>query len=159
MKKEINEAEDAKINSSSQSCSQKCDHDCDSCEEKSEEGKNDFRIHLDEMSHIKKTIAIISGKGGVGKSMVTSMLAVTMQRFGHKTAILDADLTGPSIPKMFGVREKIQQSDFGLLPAISKTGIKIMSINLLIENDTVRCMARPPDCENRSAILDRCGLG
>lgn len=144
MKKDLDEAENTKANSSSQSCSQECDHDCESCTEKCGEEKNDFRIHLNEMSHVKKTIAIISGKGGVGKSMVTSMLAVTMQRFGHKTAILDADLTGPSIPKMFGLREKIVQSDFGLLPAISKTNIKVMSINLLIEHDTDPVVWRGP---------------
>ncbi|MDD4596173.1 MAG: P-loop NTPase, partial [Candidatus Izemoplasmatales bacterium] len=115
---------------------QDCDHNCDSCEEKCEEEKTDFRIHLNELSHVKKTIAVISGKGGVGKSMVTALLAVTMQRLGYKTAILDADLTGPSIPKMFGIREKAMQSDFGILPVLSKTKIKMMSINLLIENET-----------------------
>ena len=144
MRKEDTETADELITPSPESCSQDCDHNCDSCEEKCAEEKHDFRIQLNEMSHVKKTIAIISGKGGVGKSMVTSMLAVTMQRFGHKTAILDADLTGPSIPKMFGLRKKITQSDFGLLPALSKTGIKVMSINLLIEHDTDPIVWRGP---------------
>ncbi len=113
-------------------------------EEKGNREKIDFRIHLNEMSHVKKTIAVISGKGGVGKSMVTSMLAVTMQRLGYETAILDADLTGPSIPKMFGIREKVMQSDLGILPALSTTKIKIMSINLLMEDETDPVIWRGP---------------
>jgi len=121
-----------------------CDHDCDSCEEKCETEKNDFRIHLNEMSHVKKTIAIVSGKGGVGKSMVTSMLAVTMRRLGYQTAILDADLTGPSIPRIFGLKGRAMQSDFGILPVLTKTKIKIMSINLLIENETDPVVWRGP---------------
>jgi Mrp family chromosome partitioning ATPase len=104
----------------------------------------DFRIKLNEMSHVGKTIAIISGKGGVGKSMVTSMLAVTLQRLGHQTAILDADLTGPSIPKIFGIKGRAMESDFGILPKLTKTKIKVMSINLLVENETDPVVWRGP---------------
>lgn len=96
------------------------------------------------MSHIKKVIAIVSGKGGVGKSSVTSMLAVSMQRLGYRVAILDADITGPSIPKAFGITEKAEGSDIGIFPIISKTGIRLMSINLLLENDTDPVIWRGP---------------
>lgn len=144
MNEEFAMTDDSIKESSQEPKPQDCDHNCDSCEEKCEEEKTDFRIHLNELSHVKKTIAVISGKGGVGKSMVTALLAVTMQRLGYKTAILDADLTGPSIPKMFGIREKAMQSDFGILPVLSKTKIKMMSINLLIENETDPVVWRGP---------------
>lgn len=123
---------------------QECDQEHDSCENCDQEPKTDFRVQLNEMSQVKKTIAVISGKGGVGKSMVSSMLAVTLQRRGMKTAVLDADMTGPSIPKIFGLRGRAGQSDFGLLPMVSKTGIKIMSINCLIENETDPVVWRGP---------------
>jgi len=87
---------------------------------------------------------IISGKGGVGKSLVTSMLAVTMNRMGYRTAILDADVTGPSIPKAFGIKEKAMGNNFGIFPVKTKTGIVIMSINLLLENDTDPVVWRGP---------------
>ena len=87
-------------------------------------------------SNVKKVIGVVSGKGGVGKSLVTGLMATLMQRRGHKAAILDADITGPSIPKMFGVTEKAMGCDDGIIPAQTKTGIKLMSINLLLENDT-----------------------
>ena len=96
------------------------------------------------MSHIKKVIAIVSGKGGVGKSSVTSMLAVSMRRLGYRVAILDADITGPSIPKAFGITEKASGSDIGIFPIISKKGIRLMSINLLLENDTDPVIWRGP---------------
>lgn len=96
------------------------------------------------MSHIKKVIAIVSGKGGVGKSSVTSMLAVSMRRLGYRVAILDADITGPSIPKAFGITEKAPGSDIGIFPIISKTGIRLMSINLLLEHDTDPVIWRGP---------------
>jgi Mrp family chromosome partitioning ATPase len=85
---------------------------------------------------VKKVIAVVSGKGGVGKSLVTSLLAVLTRRNGHQTAILDADITGPSIPKIFGITEKAMGTVDGILPAETKTGIKMMSVNLLLENDT-----------------------
>lgn len=121
-----------------------CDHNCDECTEKCENETHDFSIKLNEMSHVKKTIAVISGKGGVGKSMITSMLAVTLQRRGYKTAVLDADLTGPSIPKIFGIKNKAQENEFGLLPVVTKTKIKVMSINLLIEDETDPVVWRGP---------------
>ena len=86
-------------------------------------------------SNVKKVIGVVSGKGGVGKSLVTGLMATLMQRRGHKAAILDADITGPSIPKMFGVTEKAMGCDDGIIPVQTKTGIKLMSINLLLEND------------------------
>lgn len=95
-------------------------------------------------SEIKKVIGIVSGKGGVGKSLVTSMMAVNMNRKGLKTAILDADITGPSIPKCFGIKQKAQAIEDGLLPVSSKTGIKVMSTNLLLEEETSPVVWRGP---------------
>ena len=96
------------------------------------------------MSSVKKVIGVVSGKGGVGKSLVTSMLAVTMNRSGYHSAIFDADITGPSIPKSFGIKEKAKGSEFGMYPVKTKTGIDIMSINLLLENDTDPVVWRGP---------------
>lgn len=127
----------------SENCSGNCGSCADNCAER-EEQQTDFKEHPHEMSHIKKVIAIVSGKGGVGKSSVTSMLAVSMQRLGYRVAILDADITGPSIPKAFGITEKAEGSDIGIFPIISKTGIRLMSINLLLENDTDPVIWRGP---------------
>ena len=127
--------------------SEKCNQSCSSCEEDCadrKEAKTDFREKPHELSNIKKVIGIVSGKGGVGKSSVTSMLAVTMKRLGNNVAILDADVTGPSIPKAFGIKDKATGSEFGLYPLKSKTGIDIMSINLLLENDTDPVIWRGP---------------
>ena len=127
--------------------SEKCNESCSSCSEgcaEVKEKKNNFSEKPHEMSSIKKVIGIVSGKGGVGKSLVTSMLAVTMKRMGYNTAILDADITGPSIPKSFGIREKASGSEFGLFPVKTKTGIDIMSVNLLLENDTDPVVWRGP---------------
>ncbi len=107
-------------------------------------GKQDFRTAPHELSHIRKVIGVVSGKGGVGKSAVTSMLAVTMNRMGYHVAILDADITGPSIPKAFGIREKAKGSEMGLFPSRSKTGIDIMSINLLLDHATDPVIWRGP---------------
>lgn len=96
------------------------------------------------LSNIKKVIAVVSGKGGVGKSLVTSLLAVNMNRTGKHSAILDADITGPSIPKLFGIHEKALGNEDGILPCKSKTGIDVMSINLLLENDTDPVVWRGP---------------
>ena len=93
---------------------------------------------------VKKIIAVASGKGGVGKSTVTSMLAMAMHKLGYKTAILDADITGPSIPKAFGLHEQIVGSDDGMLPAVTPEGIKVMSINLLLPNETDPVIWRGP---------------
>lgn len=145
--------------------SEKCNQGCGSCTEncaeikenaeqernaklkenaKSKEKHNDFSEKPHEMSRIKKVIGIVSGKGGVGKSLVTSMLAVTMKRLGYNSAVLDADVTGPSIPKAFGIKEKASGCEFGLFPVKTKTGIDIMSINLLLENDTDPVVWRGP---------------
>lgn len=97
-----------------------------------------------EHAKIKKVIGVVSGKGGVGKSLVTSLLAVSMQRSGYQTAILDADVTGPSTPRAFGIKEKARGNEFGLFPARSKTGISLMSTNLLLPNDTDPVIWRGP---------------
>lgn len=119
-----------------------------SCSKESCEGcqhaAQDFREAPHNLSRIKKVIGVVSGKGGVGKSLVTSMLAVTMNRQGYRTAILDADVTGPSIPKAFGLREKATGNELGLYPVPSKTGIEVMSINLLLENETDPVVWRGP---------------
>ena len=127
----------------SENCSQNCDTCSESCDER-KENPIDFSEKPHELSNIKKVIGIVSGKGGVGKSLVTSMLAVIMKRRGYNTAILDADVTGPSIPKAFGLKEKAKGSEFGLFPVKSKTGIDIMSINFLLENDTDPVIWRGP---------------
>lgn len=127
--------------------SKECTESCDSCGEECSERtapKNDFSIKLHELSKVKKVIGVVSGKGGVGKSLVTSMLAVHMAKEGYKTAILDADVTGPSIPKAFGITTKAETNAIGLLPVTSRTGIDIMSLNLLLENDTDPVVWRGP---------------
>lgn len=127
--------------------SENCNHNCDSCKEscaERKETKADFSEKPNELSNIKKVIGVVSGKGGVGKSSVTSMLAVTMRRLGYQVAVLDADVTGPSIPKAFGLTGKATGNELGLYPARSKTGIDIMSINLLLENDTDPVIWRGP---------------
>ncbi len=93
---------------------------------------------------IKKVIAVVSGKGGVGKSMVTSLMAVNMQRRGYRTSILDADITGPSIPKAFGITEKASANEIGIFPLLTSTGIRTMSVNNLLENDTDPVVWRGP---------------
>lgn len=97
-----------------------------------------------EYNHIKKVIGVVSGKGGVGKSLVTSLLAVTMQRMGYKSAILDADITGPSIPKAFNLTEKAVANELGIFPVKTKTGISTMSVNSILENDTDPVIWRGP---------------
>ena len=127
--------------------SENCNQSCGSCSESGGERKeqeNDFSEKLNELSSVKKVIGIVSGKGGVGKSLVTSMMAVTMNRLGYNTAILDADITGPSIPKAFGIKQKATGSEFGIFPVKTKTGVDIMSVNLLLENDTDPVVWRGP---------------
>ncbi len=126
--------------------SETCDQSCSTCSEECDDRKeaNDFLEASHDLSHIKKVIGVISGKGGVGKSLVTSLMAVMMNRRGYKTAVLDADITGPSIPKAFGIEKKAQTSELGVFPISSKTGIEIMSINLLLENDTDPVIWRGP---------------
>jgi len=122
-----------------------CTHNCSSCSSScSGKGKESFIVEANKLSHIKKVIGVVSGKGGVGKSFVTSLLAVNMNKKGYHTAILDADITGPSIPKGFGIHEKAMGSDDGIIPAKSDTGIDIMSINLMLENETDPVIWRGP---------------
>lgn len=128
--------------------SEACTQNCGSCNEVCEDRKTDFSEPLHELSQVKKVIGVVSGKGGVGKSLVTSLMAVTMQRRGHKVAILDADITGPSIPKAFGLKEKAHGSSFGFHPVSTKTGIDVMSINLLLENETNPVVWRGPIIAN-----------
>ena len=115
-----------------------CTHDCSTCgADCASRNKPESLLEpQNALSNVKKVIAVVSGKGGVGKSLITSLLAVLTKRNGSGTAILDADITGPSIPKMFGVREKAMGTEEGILPAETRTGIKMMSVNLLLENDT-----------------------
>ena len=110
--------------------------------------KEDFIVKPHEMSSIKKVYGIVSGKGGVGKSAVTAMLAVSMKRQGYDVAILDADITGPSIPKAFGIDKKASGSELGMFPVRSKTGIDIMSVNLLLQNETDPVIWRGPIIAN-----------
>ena len=131
----------------SDSCNKQCGECSEECNDR-ENSKYDFLEKPHDMSQIKKVIAVVSGKGGVGKSLVTSMLAVLAARNGYNTAILDADITGPSIPKAFGIKQKAQGNEFGLFPAKSKTGINIMSVNLLLENDTDPVVWRGPIIAN-----------
>ncbi|MBO4251477.1 MAG: Mrp/NBP35 family ATP-binding protein [Clostridia bacterium] len=124
--------------------SENCSHDCSSCNENCA-SRQIVKEKQNENSNVKKVIGVISGKGGVGKSFVTSMLAVAAQKAGKKTAILDADITGPSIPKLFGIKDKTFSPDGKfLLPAITKSDIEIMSINLLLENDSDPVVWRGP---------------
>jgi len=120
-----------------------CSHDCANCAEKC--SKESLLAPQNKASNVKKVIGIVSGKGGVGKSLVTSMLAVTMQRRGYKTAILDADITGPSIPKAFGLKPgSVTGSELGMFPPQTKTGIEVMSVNLLMDEETKPVVWRGP---------------
>lgn len=122
-----------------------CTHDCGSCSSScSEQDKESLTLKLNDLSSVKKVIGVVSGKGGVGKSMVTSMMAVEMNRRGYKTAVLDADITGPSIPKAFGVKQRALGSEQGIIPVETATGIKIMSLNLLLESETDPVVWRGP---------------
>ena len=122
-----------------------CSHDCASCGENcGERDKKSFLAEPNELSNIKNVVAVMSGKGGVGKSLVTSLAAVTMNRLGYKVGILDADITGPSIPKAFGVSGEVRGTESGAYPLPSDSGIDIMSINLLLQNDTDPVVWRGP---------------
>ena len=122
-----------------------CTHDCSSCGETcdSRSPQSLLKAHHPD-AHVGKVYGIVSGKGGVGKSMVTSQLAVTMRRRGYQVGILDADITGPSIPKAFGVHGQAMGYENALIPMESKTGIQVMSTNLLLENETDPVIWRGP---------------
>ncbi|HCJ01542.1 MAG TPA: ATP-binding protein [Clostridiales bacterium] len=122
-----------------------CDHNCSSCGENCSERKGGIeKERLHELSKVKKVIGVISGKGGVGKSLVTSLMAVAMQRRGYRAAILDADITGPSIPRAFGVKGAAYGDESGILPMQTAFGTQIMSINFLLENESDPVVWRGP---------------
>ena len=124
-----------------------CDHQCGSCGESCAErgeAQQDFRVKPHAQSRIGKVIGVVSGKGGVGKSLVTSLLAVALTRQGKHCAILDADITGPSIPRVFGLTGKAHVEGDGLAPERSKGGVDIMSMNLLLPGDSDAVLWRGP---------------
>ncbi|MBR5338214.1 MAG: Mrp/NBP35 family ATP-binding protein [Lachnospiraceae bacterium] len=125
--------------------SENCSHNCSTCGEDCGDRKSEsFLKSPHPESSIKKVIGVVSGKGGVGKSIVTSMLAVNFRRNGARTAILDADITGPSIPKAFGLKVKAEGTETGLLPVTTSTGIDVMSVNLLLDRDDQPVIWRGP---------------
>ena len=124
---------------------EECSHDCSSCSANCDSREKTSLIEAPHiLTHVKKVIGVVSGKGGVGKSIVTSMLAVLMQRRGYRAAILDADITGPSIPQAFGLHGKAEGSEEGIFPMLTKTGIEVMSMNVLLENETDPVVWRGP---------------
>ncbi|MBQ1351453.1 MAG: Mrp/NBP35 family ATP-binding protein [Oscillospiraceae bacterium] len=133
--------------------SETCTHHCDTCSagcgqeqqhNHAEPSKYDFLATPNEKAHVSRVIGVMSGKGGVGKSLVTASLAVELRRRGHKVAVLDADITGPSIPKAFGLHGLAGANEFGTEPMETKTGISVISLNLLIENETDPVIWRGP---------------
>lgn len=127
---------------------EECTHECESCgldcEENEAKNFNIFRAYLNKESSVKKVIGVVSGKGGVGKSIVTSMLAAETSRLGKKTAILDADITGPSIPKAFGLDGMVVPQGEFIKPCTTEGGIDVMSLNLALDNDTDPVVWRGP---------------
>ena len=124
---------------------EECTHDCGSCSSAdcgSRKGPQKDKIH--EKSKIGKIIGVVSGKGGVGKSMVTSLLAVALNRAGYRVGILDADITGPSIPKAFGLNKDVEGDGLGMIPPSTTTGIDIMSVNLMLDDVTRPVIWRGP---------------
>ena len=120
-----------------------CNHNCSECSSKC--SKESLLAPQNKASNVKHVIGVVSGKGGVGKSLVTSMMAVTMRRRGYSTAILDADITGPSIPKAFGLKTGcVTGSELGMFPPKTKTGIEVMSVNLLMDEETKPVVWRGP---------------
>ena len=122
-----------------------CTHDCSSCSQNcGERNKQSLVKPLREGARVNKVIGVVSGKGGVGKSLVTSLLAVAMQKKGYKCAVLDADITGPSIPQAFGIHDKAMGDGTVIYPVESDSGIQLMSINLLLEDETDPVVWRGP---------------
>lgn len=125
--------------------SEQCNHDCSNCSENcADRDPKSFLKAPHKKSNIKKVIAVVSGKGGVGKSLVTGLSSVIANRCEYKTAILDADITGPSIPKMFGIEGQVAANEEGIFPAETATGIKLVSTNLILENPTDPVIWRGP---------------
>ncbi|MBR4626759.1 MAG: Mrp/NBP35 family ATP-binding protein [Ruminococcus sp.] len=123
-----------------------CTHDCSSCGSDCASRKEPQSLleEPNKMSSIGRVIGVVSGKGGVGKTLVSSMLAVSLQRAGKSVGILDADITGPSVPKAFGIHTKADACEFGIIPVKSKMGIDVMSVNLLLENESDPVVWRGP---------------
>lgn len=116
--------------------SENCSHDCSSCgADCASRGKQNLKKPLHELSDVKKVIAVVSGKGGVGKSMTCALLAAAAQNKGKVTAVMDADITGPSIPRMFGLTEHAKGGENGILPVLTDGGIQVISMNVLLENE------------------------
>ena len=127
--------------------SENCTHNCETCGENCASRKTnpaDFREPPHALSSIKKVIGVVSGKGGVGKSMTSAMLAVLLNRRGYKIGVLDADITGPSIPKLFGIHGRAHADEVGCYPVQSRTGIDVMSVNLLLEHESDPVVWRGP---------------
>lgn len=125
--------------------SENCNGNCAECSSNCESrNKESFLEPTGEFNNIKHVVAVVSGKGGVGKSMVTSLLATLMSKKGYKVGILDADITGPSIPKSFGIMGNAMQNELGILPAETKTGIKVMSVNMLLKENDAPVVWRGP---------------
>ncbi len=121
-----------------------CNHDCSNCAQADSCASKIEKAVLNDRSHIKRIVGVLSGKGGVGKSYITSLLAVYLNRAGYKVGIMDADITGPSIPKAFGIKDKAYGEDNLIFPLISKGGIKVISANCLLENDSDPIVWRGP---------------
>ena len=138
--------------------SEACTHDCSSCK-----SNCDHRAPQHEPPHarsrIQKVIGVVSGKGGVGKSMTSAMLAVSMRRLGFKAGVLDADITGPSIPRLFGVKGPATGDGESINPVSSRTGVEIMSINLLLDDlrQEVTCTACGAKTKSDNAFCPKCG--
>ena len=118
---------------------EECTHDCSTCSSNcaSRQNPESLKLPANQLSEVKHVIGVMSGKGGVGKSLVTTMLAVLLRREGYRVGILDADITGPSIPKAFGMKNvEIYGDQNGMIPASSKTGIDMISVNLLLGDET-----------------------
>ncbi len=124
--------------------SENCTHDCSTCGQSCPSRQQEMRAPLAEGASVKNVFAVVSGKGGVGKSLVTSLMAVNFSRRGYRAAVLDADVTGPSVPKMFGIKECALGDGDLIYPVRSKTGIQCMSVNCLLENDTDPVVWRGP---------------
>ncbi len=121
-----------------------CTHDCSSCPSSCGERTESMLEPCNRVSAVKKVIAVVSGKGGVGKSLVTAALASAMAKRGRNVGILDADITGPSIPHAFGIHEKASGTELGIQPAYSKGGVEVMSLNLLTQEETDPVVWRGP---------------
>ena len=126
-----------------ESCSS-CGDGCSSCSSCGGNEQQSLLVEQNVFSNVKKVIAVVSGKGGVGKSLVTSLMSVAMHQKGKKVAVLDADITGPSIPKMFGKKDMAKATEAGIFPVESQTGIELMSVNFLLEDETMPVLWRGP---------------